>query len=432
MFHTKVLLAVLTGISLCMANISGVVTDSAGVKIAGAIVQLEQGGQTDTTDSDGSFILTAGTAGISSHFKTLPGKLFATIQNGLLYVQIAEKTSLQITTFSLTGKVLSDVWQLMDAGIHYVRLPYRSAGIYLYKIKAGNNEVVLKCNSISGLFSGSTELFQGASSNIPLSKRAKVTTVINDVIAITKNGYLNYHVVIYNSDTTGIAIKLIASAGTVTDIDGNAYQTVKIGNQVWTVVNLRVTKYNDGSLIPLGTSTTNWYDDTTPKFCFYENTTNTESIKKYGALYNWHVLSPANPKKIAPTGWHVPSNAEWDTLQNYLIAKGYNWDGTITDDKIAKSMASKTDWKTETYPISGPIGKNLASNNSSGFSALPGGCIFDVGYFSRQKTSGYWWSTTEESSSYALYRALGYDSGALGKGGYYDKSCGFSVRVVKD
>jgi uncharacterized protein (TIGR02145 family) len=134
----------------------------------------------------------------------------------------------------------------------------------------------------------------------------------------TKTGYLNYRCVQYNSDTTGLKIKMIASAGTVTDTDGNVYQTVRIGNQVWMAENLRVTKYNDGSAITLDTSGNNMDNATTPKYCYYNNTTNADSIKKYGALYNWYVVSPANPKKIAPAGWHVPTDSEWTVLEKYL------------------------------------------------------------------------------------------------------------------
>jgi len=104
------------------------------------------------------------------------------------------------------------------------------------------------------------------------------------------------------------------------------------------------------------------------------NTTNADSIKKYGALYDWYAASPTNVKKIAPAGWHVPSDAEWDTLQNYLTAKGYNRDGTTTGNKIEKALAAKTDWVT--YSTNGTIGSDLSKNNSSGFSALPGGYRF--------------------------------------------------------
>jgi len=233
--------------------------------------------------------------------------------------------------------------------------------------------------------------------------------------------------------------QMIANAGTVTDADGNVYQTVKIGNQVWMTENLRVTKYSDGSAILLVTDSDLWRricSLTTPAYCYYKNMTNTDSIKKYGALYNWHVVNPANPKKIAPTGWHVPFDVEWDTLQNYLIAKGYNWDGTITGNKIAKSLAAKTDWWTNS--TRGTIGCDLTMNNSSGFSALPGGYRGDDGAFSVQSVDGLWWSATEYGASAACYRCLGCGHDSLNNGyGHLirfnlTKSCGFSIRLVKD
>ena len=144
--------------------------------------------------------------------------------------------------------------------------------------------------------------------------------------------------------------------------------------------NLRVTKYNDGSAISLDTSAVTWKTTRrTPKYCFYKNTTNPDSIRRYGAIYNW---AAAYTKNIAPTGWHVPSDAEWDTLQNSLIAKGYDWDGTIGGEKIAKSMAAKTDWLPS--PYNGTIGCDLSKNNRSGFSALPGGYRDSNGDFGGQ------------------------------------------------
>ena len=211
-------------------------------------------------------------------------------------------------------------------------------------------------------------------------------------------------------------------------LDGNVYQTVKIGNQVWTVENLRVTKYNDGSIIPFDTSTATWNNATTPKYCFYNNTTNTDSIKKYGVLYNWYVVNPANPKKIAPTGWHVPTDAEWDTLQNYLIAKGYNWDGTTTGNKIAKSLAAKTDWQT--HATTGKIGCDLTKNNRSGFSALPGGIRYN-GTFTFQGGHGDWWSATAADASGAWNRYLHSELDYLGRSSF-SKGSGFSVRLVRD
>jgi uncharacterized protein (TIGR02145 family) len=425
MFLIKALLIGLTGVSLCIADISGMVTDTSGTApIAGAIVKLEQGGQTDTTDSDGSFILASSATGIGSQIKTKSGNLFATMKNGLLYVNVSEKAALQIATFDLTGKLFSTVRKSIDAGINSILLPYRGSGIYLYKVKAGNSEAVLKGNSVIGVSSVSAESSQGSSSNNPLAKQATATAATDDVIAVTKDGYLNYHEET-KPTTSEIVIKMIASAGTVTDADSNVYQAVKIGNQVWTVENLRVTRYNDGTLIPLDTSNATWCMDETPKCCFHKSTISAESIKKYGAYYNWYAV---NTGKLAPSGWHVPTDAEWDTLENYMIAKGYNWDGT-KDSKIAKSLAAKTDWYS--CSVAGTIGCDLTKNNSSGFSAFPGGSRSLSGDFYDQSIYGYWWSATESGASKACYRYLHCDSGYLYRLDLF-KCCGFSVRLVRD
>jgi uncharacterized protein (TIGR02145 family) len=144
-------------------------------------------------------------------------------------------------------------------------------------------------------------------------------------------------------------------------------------------------------------------------------------------------VAPTNPNKIVPAGWHVPMNAEWDTLQNYLIANGYNWDGTTTgttSNKIAKSMAAKTDWST--WTSAGVIGNDLSKNNSSGFSALPSGYRWSDGVFNSFGNDGYWWSATESSSvSTAWYIRLHYAYAFIMRD-HYIKNCGFSVRLVKD
>jgi uncharacterized protein (TIGR02145 family) len=432
----KALLTGLTGASLCMADISGTVTDTGTTPIAGAVVQLEKGGQTATTGADGGFTLVVSTAILSGKSTSLPNGLSAGISGTMLNVTIAERSAVEVATFDLNGKAFSTVRKTLDAGSHSIALPQRGAGIYLYKVKAGNNAFVLKGNSVGGLSSGSSVFSQGSSSN-PLAIKAMSAVEINDVIAATKTGFLNYRVVAYNSDTAGIQIKMIASAGTVTDADGNVYQTVNIGNQVWMTENLRVTKYNDESGIPLVTDSATWchiFDSslTTPAYCFYNNTTNSDSIKKYGALYNWYVVNPANPKKIAPAGWHVPSDSEWTTMEKYLVLNGYNWDGTTDTthyNHIAKSLAAKTDWLTDT--TTGIIGCDLTKNNRSGFSALPGGCRNDGGTFCNQSNLGFWWSASEYGVSSAYSRYFYHSSDYLGRSDFY-KSCGFSVRLVRD
>jgi uncharacterized protein (TIGR02145 family) len=276
--------------------------------------------------------------------------------------------------------------------------------VYFYKIKAGNSELTIKSPSM-GRVSGRALSLQGMPSSASLANRY---VPIDDVIAVTTEGYLNYRVIVTTSDTTNIKIRMIACADTVRDADGNLYQAVQIGNQVWTVENLRTTKYNDNTPITLAPSNASWASATTEKFCFYNNTTNADSIKKYGALYNWHAV---NTKKLAPAGWHVPADTEWDTLQNYLIANGYNWDGTTDSNRIAKSLAAMTDWKTNS--VTGTIGKDLRKNNRSGFSALPGSSRTRYGQFGIFGQHGSWWSSTEIDSATAFNCYLHYDTDYL-------------------
>lgn len=429
MFFTGLIAA-----SVSIAAISGKVTDISGKAISGALVQLEGGGQTTTSGEDGSFTLSTSIAiNSGKNNQSLSQKLSATMHNGLLHVDMTEKSTVDISTFDLHGKVLSRMRQIMDAGFHSIALSHQEVGIYLYKVKSGCNEIVLKSNSIDG-FARNSCIGSGFISNNVLSKQAKVTTAINDVIAVAKKGYLNYRVVVYNSDMSGVAIKMIDCADTMRDIDGNLYQAVRIGNQVWTVENLRVTKYRDGSDIPFDTSTSTWKDATTPKFCYYSNTTSADSIKKFGALYNWYVVSSTNLKKIAPSGWHAPSDAEWDTLLNYLVANGYNWNGVTTDNRIAKSMAAKADWQS--YTMIGSVGNDLTKNNRSGFSALPGGIRGSSGDFINQGSHSFWWSATVLGVDFGYSRALSYSADFLKSDRStrvsYHKNSGFSVRLVRD
>jgi uncharacterized protein (TIGR02145 family) len=212
---------------------------------------------------------------------------------------------------------------------------------------------------------------------------------------------------------------------TVTDADGNVYNTVTIGTQTWTVENLRTTKYNDGTAIPNVTNTTSWRNLTTPGYCWYNNDATTYKAT-YGALYNWYAV---NTGKLAPAGWHVPTDAEWTTLENYLIANGYNYDGTTTGNYIAKAMAAQTNWTT--YSTVGTIGCNLSANNRSGFSALPGGYRGVNGGFDDIGYDGGWWSATEGGASDAYGRYLFYNDSYLDRDISF-KSCGLSVRLVRD
>jgi uncharacterized protein (TIGR02145 family) len=128
----------------------------------------------------------------------------------------------------------------------------------------------------------------------------------------------------------------------MTDPDGNVYTSVTIGTQVWMVENLKTTKYRNGDLI--GTTNPATLDistEPTPKYQWaYEG--NESNVVTYGRLYTWYAAT--DPRNVCPTGWHVPSDVEWTTLENYLIANSFNYDGSTSENKIAKSLATATNW----------------------------------------------------------------------------------------
>ncbi len=215
------------------------------------------------------------------------------------------------------------------------------------------------------------------------------------------------------------------SAGTVKDADGNKYNTVKIGNQVWMVENLKTTKYNDGTPIPNVTDNSEWANLTTGAYCNYDNLESNAAT--YGRLYNWYAV---NTGKLAPAGWHIPTDDDCTILENYLIANGYNYDGTKDVDKVAKSLCAKTNWALSS--VAGTPGAAPENNNSSGFTALPGGHRgYGDGTFGYIGEYGHWWSSTEINDYSAYRRNLYYDSEGLYRDGS-GKGSGISVRLVRD
>ena len=196
---------------------------------------------------------------------------------------------------------------------------------------------------------------------------------------------------------------------TVTDIDGNVYHTVKIGAQTWMVENLKTTHYNDGTAIPLVTGNTAWGSLTTPGYCWYNNDQATYG-STYGALYNWYAV---NTGKLCPTGWHVATDAEWAQLTDYL---GGKW---VAGGKMKEAGLSH--WQSP----------NTGANNSSGFTALPGGRRHTVGNFYGLTYYALFWSSTERSPTNAWYRHLHYNTVVVCRNGNY-KTYGLSVRCLQD
>jgi uncharacterized protein (TIGR02145 family) len=183
-------------------------------------------------------------------------------------------------------------------------------------------------------------------------------------------------------------------------------EDVTIGSQVWKVCNLNVSTYNNGDPIPEITDLTEWVNATTGAWCWYNNDSANGAI--YGKLYNWYAVT--DPRGIAPAGYHVPSESEWQALSFSVIGDG----GTLKE-------TGTTHW---TSP-------NTGATNSTGFTALPGGIRGFDGSFSLINDYGFWWTSTPDVPGTSRNWALAYDISTIlfGNSG---NNLGFSVRLIKD
>ena len=210
---------------------------------------------------------------------------------------------------------------------------------------------------------------------------------------------------LFSQNTVNTADSL--SAKTVTDVDGNTYKTVRIGNQVWMTENLRTTKYSDGTAIPNVTDDNQWYSKNSI-WCNYNNDSQNDKI--YGKLYNWHAVKKG---KLCPTSWHVPKASEWEKLVEFLAAK----EGT--------DLKSTSGWNENEDGTSGN------GTDDYGWFALPGGYRQNNGDFGRIGINGSWWSLSKKNGEYAWNFGLEASSSSISQ--YYsDKKFGLSVRCIKD
>jgi uncharacterized protein (TIGR02145 family) len=220
-----------------------------------------------------------------------------------------------------------------------------------------------------------------------------------------------YYARVYMSGSAGTAygneISFKTLTGTVTDIDGNVYYTITIGTQVWMTSSLRVTRYQDGSNIFTSSLPSEWGNFSVGAYCSYLD--NSLFDPAYGKLYNWYAAS--DPRNIAPPGWHVPSDAEWSTLIAYL--------GGNADAGTNLKEAGTEHWVSP------------GGNNSSGFTALPGGGRSNNGEFSGIQYSGTFWSSSSSTATQGWLRSLVYASGNVIRT-VGDVRTGYSIRCVKD
>lgn len=195
----------------------------------------------------------------------------------------------------------------------------------------------------------------------------------------------------------------------LTDIDGNIYKTVIIGNQEWMAQNLKTTRYNDGMEIPYIHNIKDWSRLNTPGYCWFDN--EKDPYKgHFGGLYNWYAV---NSDKLCPAGWRVPGEEDWKKLAEYL-------GGEIP----AGGKLKDTDRKYWVRP-------NAGATNETGFSAQAGGYRSVAGTFGYRGFDGYWWTVTESREDRAISFHLSYNFSNLGRQNN-NKNAGLSVRCIKE
>jgi len=234
----------------------------------------------------------------------------------------------------------------------------------------------------------------------------------SDTMYVMKNGLILGKFSVVNQIDSIIFYKPQLN-NTVIDIDGNYYNTVTIGSQIWMKENLRVTKYNDGGEIPLVTDNTTWVSLSSAAYCWYNNDQAANGII-YGALYNWYTVNTSSNggKNVCPEGWHIPSVTEWNTLITELGGE------SIAGGKLKEN--GTTHWNSP----------NTGATNESGFTALPGGyrsnngIPYDIGNYST------WWTSTEFNEYAASKKILNYSASVMSDS--HDKRFGFSIRCLKD
>ena len=200
----------------------------------------------------------------------------------------------------------------------------------------------------------------------------------------------------------------------IADNEGNKYNTVNIGTQVWMSENLKTTHYNNGDAID--THVGDIWADTTAAYQWAYNDNAGGEANTYGRLYNFYAATDS--RGVCPTGWRIPSDADWDQLSTYLAGDG-------------KALASASLWTESTTP--GDVGYDQASNNSSGFNGLPAGYHHGDGSFRELGEGGYWWTSTRHFSttpSLVWYYYVQYQYGNIGRTDYAAFN-GFSVRCIK-
>ncbi len=348
--------------------------------------------------------------------------------------------------FEEIGTVLADVNEYTDAGLTYGQSYIYRVAAYtsvntsswvtitattVFPAPAGLSATPVSDSEIELTWIDNTAYETGFKIERDVgSSFVEIGTVLANVNEYTDTGLTyrqsyNYRVAAYSVSSTSdySDIATATAIGPLIDYDGNVYQTIQIGDQVWMAENLKVTHYRDGTAITHITDGTAWTNLSTEAYCIYYNNQFNE-LDTYGALYNWYAV--ANVHNIAPEGWHVPTDAEWKELEMALGMSqseadvNSGWRGTNEGSKLAGNG--------DLWGSGGAL-ENDSEFGVSGFTALPGGRRYYD--YNEMGEHGFFWSATEAADNAAWYRELMRYSSTVYRSGILNL-VGCSVRLLRD
>lgn len=352
------------------------------------------------------------------------------------YNSSAGNTRIEIYDFS--GRLLIHKSIQLDAGSHSFSISSLKAGIYLVKVNTQDHTYSQRLISTS---------VQGLTPELQYEGIAHIRPQEPDLKSISNIVAMQYNVgerLVFKAVSGDYAHtkSLVPTKNHNIDFefmdcidgDGNYYGVVTISDQCWMMENLKTTQYSNGTPIEYpGNNNSVWENNTIGAYAWYDNDISWKN--SYGALYNWHAVNNSNG--LCPTGWHVPSDAEWTQLVDYLVAQGYpnEWETSNGAGNALKSCRQ----------VDSPMGGDCKTSNhprwdfhpthhgfdAFGFSGHPGGGRGDWGPFGYIGNSGIWWSSTESSTSCAFSRGLDCNGGSVYSGDFV-KGVGFSVRCLKN
>ena len=357
---------------------------------------------------------------------------------------VPEAGNVELEMYDLSGKKVSGYSAYFTAGKHQFRVSAKSPQTYMLTAHYAQQTVSIKM--ISAGYGSANQITYDGTQPINMSIKKNLYRAFDYGDLMTYKGYIELEGEDFGSevvekqqivseyiDLNINTFKLdgnpcIGKQKTVTDIDNNVYNTVQIGSQCWMKENLRTTKYADGTPIDQGNSTS-----TTMAYWYYPN--NNESNKAtYGLLYNWKAVmgsasssntNPSGVQGICPNGWHVPSDAEWTQLTDYVSSQNQYVCGSNAS-YIAKALASNTGWEETDGTCA--VGNDQSNNNALGFGALPAG--YYGGRYDIFGIFAYFWSATESGAG-AFGRYLCSRSAVVVKTAYSQVES-YSVRCLRD